>query len=338
MPFYKCYGCMKTFYSETRIATCKYCHKLLSESLNRAPNPPRLRRTQSSPQLGALTPEQQVRLTEHTNYRPRYTPECPTALCMSQVSLQWKDTSGKSRNGNVYGCALCQALFIWDPEIQFDVQFTFKDVADKMHSLNMLGFRCLGLETGLVAVNTIFDIGFKPKGEENLTYRTNVHAPIITSFDDDIQTFPKSGDILPDSGHCFSRSLPGCTTFPNDTSKTIGYLFICYLRYGFNTNAQQCKDVRTILSYYPGLSEYEEEVAWPLHALEVAVDSVEPEDILACIPCTKVWKSKKWEDGGTYVLELDRILYAKTLPMAGRVTIYNLCSKYAKGEIPKTNL
>lgn len=339
MPFYKCYGCMKTFYSEGRSTACKFCYKILNESINRAPNPPRLKRRHSSPDLGALTQEQQVRLVENRRHPPRFKPRCPIWMCQSDhVTCLGKDESGMSKNGKLFACMGCSALFIWDPDIQLDVRFTYMDVADRMKPLNIVGFRCLGLETGLLAVKKIMKDGFKLRGTDNLGYRTTVHAPIVTSFEGGAQSFPKSGDILPDSGHCFAKTLPGCTTFPNDTTKTDTYIFVCRLRYGFDTHAQQKRDVRSILSYYPGLKEHEQTIGWPLQAFEVAVDAVEPGDMFACIPCKKLWRSKKWEEGGVFVLDLKNIVYREDLPFQVRLWIYRHCEKFIKGAIPETRL
>lgn len=339
MPFYKCYGCMKTFHSESRVTACKYCHKILSESVNRAPNPPLLKRSQSAPVLGALTSEQEVRRVEVVRRQPRLTPKCPTGYCVGgTVSYLCNDDSGKSRKGKLYACSGCNALFIWDPEIQFDPRFVSMYVGDRMQPLNRMGFRCLGLETGLIAVKNIFKIGFKLKSEEDVGYRSTVGNPIVTSFEGGIDSFPRSGDILPDTAHCFAGTLPGCTTFPNDVSKTETYLFVCFLRWGFNTNLQQRRDVDSILRHYPGLVGERDKIEWPLHALEIAVDSVEPEDIWACVRCTKHWATDNWADGGKYVLDLQHVMIRKGLPSKIEQRIIELLKMHGAGTIPPTSL
>jgi hypothetical protein len=339
MPFYKCYGCMKTFHSESRVTACKYCHKILSESINRAPNPPRLERRHSAPVLGALTPEQQVRQVQVEGHRPRIHPRCPRSDCYSEdVTCLGADLDGWSKKGKLYACGACTAFFVWDPMIQFDVRFTYRDVGDRMEPLNFVGFRCLGLDTGPVAVRNIFKIGFKAKSDENLVYRTKVHVPIVMGVQDGLESFPRSGDISPESGHCFAGTLTGCTTFPNDVTKTHTYLFICFLRFGYNTHAQQLRDVKAILSHYPKLIGERQSVAWPLHAFEVAVDSVAPEDIWACIPCTKHWATNKWEDGGKFVLDLDGLIVRRSLELTIKQRIRELCEKHATGIIAPTAL
>jgi hypothetical protein len=206
-----------------------------------------------------------------------------------------------------------------------------------MQPLNVFGYRSLGLDEGLPAVRSIFKNGFALRSPDSLlAYRTHVDKPIVTSFEGGAQSFPKAGDILPDTGHCFAQTLPGCTVFPNDTAKVDTWIFVCFLREGFNTYAQQRRDVALIHKYYPGLAPHAQQIAWPLAAFEVAVESVAPGDILAAIPCTKAWSSDRWEDGGTFTLHLDRLVMPFDLRPQMRLRILAVFERYRQGVIPPT--
>ncbi|WP_375760074.1 hypothetical protein [Corallococcus exercitus] len=339
MPFYKCYGCMKTFMSEGRATSCRYCQKLLNEEVNRQPGPPRLERRHSAPVLGALTQAQQVVAMEKSKQTTVFKPRCPLIICRSEaVTRQGPDGIFNTR-ASMYECDECNAYFLWTAELGFEPSFAYTDVTYRQGPLNMVAFRGLNLPSPLDCLK-IFKRGFPVRTNDDdggkpwtIQYRTNSYIGMTL----DQEVFPKVGDIFPESAHCFSARVAGATIFPNDTAVTRTYVFVCFLREGFNTYEQQRAEVELLRKYYPPIFDsHEDQVAWPLAAREVACEQVAPEEVLASIRCDKVWNTGRWEDGGTYRFYLPSLMFNPTLGPQAKVLITRFLKDNRAGVIPAT--
>lgn len=339
MPFYKCFGCMKSFMSESRATSCKYCNKLLNEDVNRQAAPPRLERRHSAPLLGAMTPEQQVTSFEVVQKQTAMKPECPLFFCRSgDVAAQGADGIFNS-GAQLYGCNACQANFLWNPAIVFEKDFACQDVTYRQVPLNMFAFRGLNLPGPLDCLS-IFKKGFPVRKNEyvddspwNIQFRTNSSKGVTL----DEEEFPSVGDIFPESAHCFAGRITGSTIFPNDTTITRTYLFVCFLKDGFNTYQHQKRELALLKKYYPFLSqETLRKAAWPLAAREVAVEELDASLILASIRCDKVWNTANWKDGGTYRLYLPSLMFNQTTPLTMHGPLTDMLKRHRAGVIPST--
>ena len=335
MPFYKCYACMKLFFSEGRRGTCKFCNTILDEDIHRQPSPPpRLTRRHSFSGTGALTPEQQLRAYEVQQHAIKKTPACPSCLALETASMGKPDEAlGYSPDCNLYACGSCGSMLVWDPKLQFDPRYAHRSVSDRMTRLNCIGYRSLNLP-GTVAAQTILVRGFDfREGGDNIGYRSGMTDAIVLYENAEL---PKAGDIMPDTAHCFSRLIRGATIFPNDTAITHCFLFVCYLREGFDTHAQQVSEVGAILQHYPPLAARRQQVAWPLAANEVATERLAPRDILAYVQYTRTWASANWREGGAYAIDIATLQFRVGLSLTVRTAIRDLLTQYANGPIPQT--
>ncbi|MFY1832303.1 hypothetical protein ACN47A_40780 [Myxococcus fulvus] len=341
MPFYKCFGCMKSFMSETRATQCKFCEKLLNEDVNRQSAPPRLVRSNSAPQLGAMTPQQQVVHFEVSQKQVAFKLECPRVVCRSNdVACLGADPIFAS-GANLYVCNACTVNFVWNPLLPFEKGFASQDVTYRMTPLNVFAFRGLNLPGPLDCLNVfkkgfpVRRLGYADDSPWNIQYRTSAAKGVTL----DEEEFPMAGDIFPESAHCFATRIPGATIFPNDATVTRTYVFVCFLREGFDTRRQQRREVALIQKYYPFLSAASlRKVAWPLEAYEVAVEELDSSLILASIRCDKVWASGNWKDGGTYRLYLPSLMFNPSTPLAMHGPITAMLKRHRAGTIPSTPL
>lgn len=174
--------------------------------------------------------------------------------------------------------------------------------------LDVIGFR--GVAIPPRAYNTIFQNGFQQKemSREIAQYQGGFARAMYYNDPDFTSTIPEqTGDMYSDSAHCVSMLLEGAALFPNDTAIIDTWIFIVYVRNGFNTYEQQQMDCHQIFDLYeqqqiPIGQQIINRATWPLGVQECAAVDIPPRHILGCVRCTRTWATTDWHDGGLYQL------------------------------------